>query len=94
MSNSHFPPEIPQISDAVRITPVTVDYVPRHYKFFCEESYVVSRFFAIDYEDNEFVEVCLGGERIGKLHFNLKSSTWSIDFDDLRIQVEVEKILE
>ncbi len=94
MSDSHFPPEVPHIDEAVRITPVTVDYVPREYKFFCEESHVVSRFFAIDHADRQYVEVHLSGEMIRKIHFSLEASTWFIQFDGQRIQVEVEKILE
>lgn len=94
MFDSSFPPEVPPIDGAVRITPITVDYVPRNYKFFCEESHVVSRFFAIDHAGRRYVEVLLSGEMIRKLRFNLQTSTWSIYFDDQTIQVEVEKILE
>lgn len=94
MSDSFFPPEIPKVGDLVRITPVVIDYVPRLYKMFCEESYVLSRFVATYYEGKKFVEVALGGEEIKKLRFNSEFSTWSIQFDNRKIQVEVEKILE
>lgn len=94
MGNSHFPPEVPQIGEAVKITPVKEDYITRTYNFFCEESHVTSRFFAIDYANRQYVEVHLSGENIRKLRFNLENSSWSIQFDDQQIQVEVEKILE
>lgn len=94
MSDSPFPPEVPQIDEAVRITPVKEDYAPRNYKFFCEESHVVSRFFAIDYGDRRYVEVCLSGQMIRIIRFNLEASSWSTKFDDQTVQVEVEKILE
>ena len=71
-----------------------VDYVPRNYKFFCEESHVTSRFFATDYADRKYVEVSLTGEKIRKIHFSIEHGTWWTHFDDLRIQLEVEKILE
>lgn len=94
MSGSPFPSEVPQIDEAVRITPVKEDYVPRNYKDFCEESHVVSRFIAVDYADRRYVEVCLSGKLIGMLRFNLGSSSWSTTFDDQTVQVEVEKIME
>lgn len=94
MLDLYFPAEIPKTDELVRITPIKEDYAPRNYKFFCEESHVVSRFFAVDYGDRRYVEVCLSGHMIRKLRFNLESSTWSVKFDDLTIQVEVEKILE
>lgn len=93
MLDSHFPEEVPNIDDSVRVTPVLVDYVVRNYKFFCEESHVTSRFFATDYADRQCVEISLTGERIRNVRFNLKTSTWSIQFDNQTIQVEVEKIL-
>ena len=94
MLDSHFPPEVPGIDQAVRITPVPVDYVPRNYKFFCEESHVVSRFFAIDYGDRQYVEICLSGQMIRMIRFSLEHQTWSAHFDGQKIQLEVEKILE
>lgn len=94
MSGSPFPSEVPQIDEAVRITPVKEDYVPRDYKYFCEESHVVSRFYAVDYGDRRYVEVCLGGKMIGMIRFNLEASSWSTMFDRQMVQVEVERILE
>lgn len=94
MPDSPFPPEVPQIDEAVRITPVKEDYAPRNYKAFCEESHVVSRFFALDYGDRRYVEVCLSGKMIGMIRFNLKASSWSTKFDNQEVQVEVEKILQ
>lgn len=95
MSDSSFPPEIPKIDEAVRITPVKEDYAPRNYKFFCEESHVVSRFLAFDYEGKPYkIEVCLSGRMIPIIYFNQTSQSWSTKFDDQEVQVEVEKILE
>jgi len=93
MSDFQFPPEVPDTDQTVRVTPVLVDYVPRNYKWFCEESHVVSRFFAVDYGDRKYVEVSLSGRMISLIRFNLSASTWSTDFDGMRIQLEVENIL-
>lgn len=94
MLDSHFPPEVPNIDEAVRITPVVEDYVPREYKFFCEESHVISRFFAIDHADRKYVMIYLSGAKIREINFNLEYQTWSTHFDGQRVQLEVEKILE
>ena len=94
MFESLFPPEVPNIDEAIRVKPVMVDYVSRNYKFFCEESHVTSRFFAIDYADRKHVEVDLTGEKIRKIRFSLEYGTWWTHFDDKRIQLEVEKILD
>lgn len=94
MPDSHFPPEVPNIDDAIRITPVREEYVPREYKFFCEESHVMSRFFAIDHADRKYIIVSLSGDKIRQIDFNVEHQTWSTFFDEQRVQLEVEKILE
>jgi len=95
MAEQIFPPEIPQIGDDIRVTPVKVDYVPRNYKFFCEEASVVSRFFGTSYDGNAFcIEVFLNGRYISRLIYNQKYNTWNTNFDDMQIQVEVEKLLQ
>jgi hypothetical protein len=92
MIDAFFPPEVPEIGDLVRITPVTVDYVVRNYKFFCQEAFVSSRFYALDYNDRKFVEVWLSGDMIRTVRFSLANSTWSTDFDEQTTQLEIEKI--
>lgn len=72
MIESYFPLEVPSIDDSVRITPITDD-LPSDYKFFCEESHVTSRLFAIDYTGREYIEVHLTGEKIRNICFNLKN---------------------
>lgn len=94
MFDSHFPPEVPNIDEAIRITPVVEDYVPREYKFFCEESHVMSRFFAIDHADRKYVVVQLSGSQIREINFGLEHQNWFTTFDGQRVQLEVEKILE
>jgi len=94
MTDSQFPSEVPDTDQTVRITPVLVDYVPRNYKWFCEESHVVSRFFAVDYGDRKYVEVSLSGRMITLIRFNLATSSWSTSFDGITVQLEVEKVLE
>jgi hypothetical protein len=95
MPNSPFPPEVPNIGTLVRITPVKIDYVVRHYKDFCEEAYVTSRFFAIDYAGRTFIEVSLGGRMIIEpLRFNPQNQMWLTMFDDQDQQVQLEIIME
>lgn len=94
MQDSIFPPEVPRVGDLLRITPVRQDYVVRNYKFFCEEVYVTSRFYALDYADRKFIEVGLGGQYVSMIFFNLETSSWSAHFDGKITQMEVEKILE
>ena len=73
MSESPFPPEFPLVGDLVRITPVKEDYVPKNYKFFCEESHVISRFFGISYSGEEYCPlISLGGDYIREVTFNQK----------------------
>jgi hypothetical protein len=93
MTDQVFPPEVPNLGDLLRITPIREEYVPNEYKFFCEEAYVVSRFFAIDHADRKFIVFRMGGE-IREINFNIKNETWFIHFDNQRLQVEIEKILE
>ena len=95
MPNSLFPPEVPKIGDTLRITPVKVDYVVRHYKDFCEEAYVTSRFYAIDYEGNPIIEVSLGGRMIIEpLRFSTQKQMWLTLFDGQDMLVQVEIIME
>lgn len=94
MLDSLFPPEVPHIDEAVRITLVRVDHSPRNYKDFCEESRVTSRIVLQDYANRRYVLVSLNGNVIRELRFNLKTLSWSTEFDDQRVYVEVEKILE
>ncbi len=90
-----FPSELPKISSLVQVTPHKVDYVTRHYKDFCEEAYVVSRFVAIDYEGNPIIEICLGGRMITEpLRFNPKNNMWLTVFDGQDMMVRVETIME
>ena len=71
MSDYRFPSEIPEVGALIRITPVRVDQIVRHYKDFCEEAHVVSRFRAVNYEGAECcIEVYVGGEFITKLFYN------------------------
>lgn len=95
MSDSPFPSEIPKTGSLLRITPVKIDYVVRHYRDFCEEAYVTSRFFAIDYEGNPYFEVTLGGRRLTEpLRFNPKNKMWLTFFDGQDMLVQLETIME
>ncbi len=95
MSNSPFPSEVPNMGALLRITPVKIDYVVHHYKDFCEEAYVVSRFFAIDYEGNTIIEVSLGGRMIIEpLRFSPQKQMWFCLFDGQDRLVTVEVVLE
>ncbi len=95
MPNSSFPPEIPNIGTLVRVTPVKIDYVVRHYKDFCEEAYVVSRFSATSYDGTSVIEVSLGGRMITEpLRFNPENQMWLTMFDDQDQQVQLEIIME
>lgn len=95
MFGSPFPPEVPKIGDLLRITPIKVDYDVRHYKDFCEEAFVVSRFQAIDYEGKPIIEVSLGGRMIIEpLRFSVEKQMWLTSFDGQDTLVKVETILE
>lgn len=95
MNTPPFPPEVPKTGALVRITPVKIDYVVHHYKDFCEEAYVVSRFFAIDYAGNSIIEVALGGRMIIEpLRFSPQKQMWLTSFDGQNMLVQVETILE
>ncbi len=93
--DSPFPPHVPKIGDLLRITPVKIDYVVKHYKDFCEEAYVVSRFFAKDYEGNTIIEVSLGGRMLTEpLRFGMEHQLCITLFDGDDHPVHVETILE
>ncbi len=94
MPTSKFPSHIPQIGDLLRITPIKIDYTVRHYKDFCEESYVTSRFFALNYEGKPIIEVSLGGAMIHTLSCDVEEAKYRTLFDNQLTLVEVEKILE
>lgn len=95
MLDEIFPPEVPKVGDLLRVTPTPVDYVPRNYKFFCEEAHVISRFTGKSYDGTNFcIEVFLGGRYLNRLFYNQTYKTWSVNFDDQTINVEVEVILE
>lgn len=95
MSNSPFPSEIPEIGDLLRVTPEKVDYVVHHYKDFCEEAFVTSRFFATDYEGNPIIEITLGGRRLTEpLRFSPKNQMCLTFFDGQDRMVNFEVILE
>ena len=95
MNESHFLPEVPEVGSLVRITPIQGEPLRKgEYKFFCEESSVVSRYFIIDYDDRKYVKLFLNGELIREIQFDSSHQTWSTEFEKQTIQVEVEKILE
>ncbi len=94
MFDSPFPSEVPGISDAIRIKPIDAEPLQRFYRSFCQETFVAGRFWAIDYCGRQYLEVHLSSGRISVIHFNLEHKTWFVHFDDQRIQLEVEKILE
>lgn len=95
MLDSPFPSEVPKIGDLLRVTPVKIDYVVHHYKDFCEEAYVTSRFFATDYEGNPIIEVSLGGRMITEpLRFSAKKQMWLNFFDGENRLVQVKTILQ
>ncbi|MBX4211029.1 hypothetical protein KW783_03615 [Candidatus Parcubacteria bacterium] len=91
MATSPFPEEVPHVGDLLKISLVTVDLVVRTYKFFVQESYVSSRFYAKDYADREYIEIIVGGQ-LEKICFGLEHKSWFMNFDGQRIQLEVEKI--
>lgn len=95
MLESVFPPEVPCVGDLVQITPIQGEpLLNKHYKYFCEEVHVVSRFLATDYDDRKYLQIYVGGTLIREIRFNLEHQTWSIGSDKEKIQVEVKKILE
>ncbi len=95
MTNSPFPPEVPKVGDLLRVTPVKVDYVVHHYKDFCEEAHVVSRFYATDYEGNPIIEVTIGGKMMSEpLRFYPQKQMCLCFFDGHDRIVNVEVILE
>ncbi len=95
MSDSPFPPEVPKIGDLLRVTPEKVDYVVHHYRDFCEEAHVTSRFFAIDYEGRPFIEISLGGRRLTEpLRFNPRNQMWLTLFDGQDRMINIEVIPE
>lgn len=95
MSNSPFPPHVPKVGDLLRVTPEKVDYVVVHYRDFCEEAYVTSRFIATDYEGNPVILVWLGGYMLNEpLRFSLTNEMCLTHFDKHDRIVRIEVILE
>jgi len=94
MSDYRFPSEIPEVGALIRVTPVKVDYTVKHYKDFCEETHVTSRFRPVNYEGVECcIEVFTSGSYIGKLFYNQSKQYWTTDFDGMEVQVEVEVLI-
>lgn len=95
MSNSPFPFHIPKVGDLLRVTSERVDYVVTHYKDFCEEAHVTSRFMATDYEGNPVIEISLGGRMLVEpLRFSPKNEMCLTYFDGQDRIVNVEVVME
>lgn len=93
MADSPFPPHVPKMGDLLRVTPLGFDYVVTHYKYFCEEAYVASRFFATDYEGNPVIEISLGSRMLTEpLRFSLKNQMCLTYFDGQDRMVQVETL--
>jgi hypothetical protein len=93
--NSPFPTYVPRIGDLVRVTPEKVDYVTYHYRYFCEEAYVTSRFLGVDYEGKTVILCSLGGRMlIEPLRFNLENQMCLTVFDKYDRIVNIEVVLE
>ena len=91
MSGYKFPSEIPEVGVLIRVTPVKIDYIVKHYRDFCLEAYVVGRFLPVNYEGKEcLIEVFTNNCYISKLFYNKNKKYWTAFFDEMEIQVEVE----